>query len=312
MRPDISVVIPAHNEAARLVDSIRSMARARVAGARLEVVVADDASVDGTGDTLYDAWPDLSREGELEVLFSHLEERQGVARARNHAASLASADIVFVTDAHVRFSEGWDELVFRHVRADRIVAGVVTKSGTSFAGYGCSLIVPAMGTRWNRQRVTQPRRVQIAPCPATALRRDLFERLGGYDGGMLRYGSAEPEFSVRAWLHGAEVVLVPQIVVDHRFKPRSERDAFLSEMRVDMLHNSLRFGLLYASERSALQLLRYHALRFPDIYQTAMRAVNASDVWDRRAQLARELKRPFSWFVHHFDLKDQVGGDVLL
>jgi hypothetical protein len=39
--------------------------------------------------------------------------------------------------------------------------------------------------------------------------------------------------------------------------------------------------------------------------------VEASDVWSRREELSRSLPRSFDWFVQRFDLKDQVGGDIL-
>ena len=116
------------------------------------------------------------------------------------------------------------------------------------------------------------------------------------------YGAAEPEFSLRAWLSGAEVILVPQLVVEHRFKPPQERVAFVRGVREHMVGNSLRFGLLYTDEDGALQLLRYYALKFPQPVpagaggRRAQRRVAAA-----RADLEATLARPFSWFVEHFE-----------
>jgi GT2 family glycosyltransferase len=168
-----------------------------------------------------------------------------------------------------------------------------------------------MGTYWNRDVVPQPAPVQIAACPATALPRALFERLGGYDEGMRLYGAAEPEFSLRAWLHGAEVLLVPGLRIEHRFKPKRERQEFLGEVRPFMVHNSLRFGLLYLSEPACLQLLRYNARKFPNLFDAAIRMVEASDVWQRRATLEKRQQRSFAWFVRHFGLRDQAGEAIL-
>jgi glycosyltransferase involved in cell wall biosynthesis len=310
MRPDISVVMPAYNEGARLADTIDSIASSRATNARVEIVIADDQSDDDTEGCLRAAWPELSRHDGLDVHVSRLPERSGVPRARNHAARLAHADILFITDAHVRFPAGWDAMVHKHIRPDRILAGAVTESNTSFVGYGCRLVVPFMGTYWNKAPVRRPTAVQIAACPATVMSKDLFNRLGGFDEGMIMYGAAEPEFSLRAWLSGAEVIVVPQLLVEHRFKPQQERQAFVRSMREHMVCNSLRFGLLYSDEEGALQLLRYYALKFPNLFQQALAIVDGSDVWSRRAQLEAELKRPFSWFVDHFNLKDQAGGDI--
>jgi glycosyltransferase involved in cell wall biosynthesis len=310
MRPDISVVIPAYNEGARLPATIESIAATRSAGSTVEVIIADDASTDDTEAYLRAAWPDLSRHTGLHVHVSRLDERGGVPRARNHAAALASADILFITDAHVRFTPGWDDLVYRHAQEKRVIAGTVTEDNTKFAGYGCRLVVPFMGTYWNTQPADGPREVQIAACPATVMPRELFDALGGYDEGIHMYGCAEPELSVRAWLWGAEVMLVPELTVAHRFKPRDERAEFIRDMRPHMVRNGLRFGLLYSSEAGAMQLLRYYALKFPDLFAGALRDVQESDVWERRAQLEAMLPRDFSWFADHFGLKDQAGGEL--
>ncbi|MGO8882961.1 MAG: glycosyltransferase [Streptosporangiaceae bacterium] len=310
MRPDVSVLIPAHNEGPRLAATIDSLAAARTTKARLEIIIADDQSSDETADYLRAAWPELSRHERLDVHLSGLEERSGIPRTRNYAATLASADILFITDAHVRISAGWDELVYQHIRPDRILAGVVTEANTPFVGYGCRLVVPFMGTYWNKKAVERPTEVQVAACPATALTRELFNRIGGYDDGMIMYGAAEPEFSIRAWLSGAEIILLPGLRVEHRFKPPDERIAFIRGMREHMVANGLRFGLLYSDELGAMQLLRYYSLKFPNLFEKAVAKVADSDVWTRRSQLQETLTRPFSWFVDHFGLTDSLGGSL--
>ena len=310
MRPEISVLIPAHNEGPRLVETIRSISRARSTDARLEFVIADDQSTDDPEGHLRAAWPVLREEPGVEVKVRRLSERAGVPCARNHAASYATADILFHTDAHVRFREGWDRAVFGAIEADRILAGAIADPNSSFVGYGCRLVVPFMGTHWNQQHPEGFTDVEVASCAATALPRELFERLHGYDTGMLRYGAAEPEFSVRAWLYGAQILMLPQIVVEHRFKPPDERAAFLRSVREYMVHNGLRFGLLYSSELGALQLLRYYARKFPNLFASSIKRVSESDLWRRRAQIDHEQSRPFSWFVDHFRLKDHQGGEI--
>jgi glycosyltransferase involved in cell wall biosynthesis len=310
VKPDISVVIPAYNEGPRLAQTIESIAGSRTTNARVEIVIIDDASTDGTQHYLKAAWSGLSKLHRLDVHLCQLDVRGGVPRARNYGVGLATGELLFMTDAHVTFSTGWDETIQQKLRPDWILAGAVADTRTPFVGYGCHLVVPFMGTYWNDAMGTGIREVQIAACPATALTRELFDRIGGYDDGMKMYGAAEPEFSVRAWLTGAEIMLVPQLVVNHRFKPRTERVAFLRERRQNLVHNSLRFGLLYSSEAGAMQLLRYYAKKFPDHFAAAVSDVDKSDVWQRRDQLQQELKHDFPWYVEHFQLKDQAGGEI--
>src|SRR5207237_10221995 len=103
------------------------------------------------------------------------------------------------------------------------------------------------------------------------------------------YGGCEPAVRGRAWLSGAESLLVPQLLVQHVFKPQEQRAAFIREVRPSRVANGLRFGLLYASEEGALQLLRYYALKFPILFRQAFAAVGHSDLWERRARLQAEL-----------------------
>jgi glycosyltransferase involved in cell wall biosynthesis len=311
MQPDISFAIPARNEGPRLAETIHAIARARTTAARVEFVIADDASTDDTEGYLRAAAPELLREPRIDIKVARLDTRRGVPGARNHAASLASGEILFITDAHVRLSRGWDAAVFEHLRPNRIIAGTITEEHTPFVGYGCRLVVPFMGTYWNKEKVERPVAVQIAACPATALERRLFHEIGGYDPGMRIYGAAEPEFSVRAWLHGAQIMMVPQIQVQHRFKPKAERLEFLSEVRPFMVHNSIRFGLLYLSQAGSLQMLRYYSRKFPQVFQAAIQMVARSDVWRRRSVLQRRRRHGFEWFVRTFKLRNQIGGEIL-
>lgn len=309
--PDISVVIPARNEGARLAPTIQAISRARTTEARLEFVIVDDASTDDTVASLIAAVPELLHEPRVDIQMHRLDAQEGIYRARNHAAHFATADILFGTDAHVRFSVGWDELVLHHAAANRIVSGTTIQQGSPFRGYGCDLLIPFMGTSWNYGPVDGVAHVPVAPCHATVISRELFRRLGGYDSGMLVYGAGEPEFSIRAWTRGADVMVVSDLLVEHEFKTKSVLSDFISEVRPLWIHNSIRFGFLYLSELGCMQMLRYYSLQFPELFPAALQRVNESDVWERRAFLEGQQERSFEWLIDYFRMKDQAGGDIL-
>jgi glycosyltransferase involved in cell wall biosynthesis len=311
VRPEISVLIPAHNERSRIAPTIQSIARARTTDARLEFIVIDDASEDGCISNLISTVPQLLEEPGIEIRVCRLEERSGNYQARNQAAALASADIFFITDAHVKFSPGWDECVFNHIAPDRILAGTVTQEGTDFRGYGCDLLVPLMGTVWNRVPAEPEALVPVSVCSATVIPRELFHRLGGYDPDMILYGAGDPEFSIRAWLFGAEICALAALEVQHEFKPREEFSRFLESVRLYWVHNCIRFGLLYLSELGCMQMLRYHALAYPALFQSALDMVDRSNVWMRRAYLEKHRQHSFDWFVGRFALKNQIGGEII-
>lgn len=299
------MVVPARNEAPFLAGTLASLAATRETDLEVELVVVDDGSDDR----------DLGIEGfeaagcSLRVI--RLEEHAGVAAARNAGGFAASGDVLVMTDAHVRFVRGWDRIVTERLADDRtVLAGTVTSTYPPFRGYGCSLVIPWMGTRWNPAVPEGDRLVHVASSAATVLGRDLFHRVGGYDAGMVHYGGAEPEFSVRCWLSGARVVSVPELEVLHRFKPRKERVAFLKQVRPALVHNSLRFGLLYLNDAASLQMLRYYAMLFPDHAERALADIDRSDVWRRRAMLRRTLPRDFEWLKATLGLTDHAGGPI--
>jgi glycosyltransferase involved in cell wall biosynthesis len=311
VQPDISVVIPAHNEKSRLAPTIQSIARARTSGARVEFVIVDDDSTDGTVANFVSALPRLLDEPNIDIRIEGLDERSGDYHARNRGAAIASADILFMTDAHVEFSSGWDDLVLRRTRANRILAGTSVQKETMFRGYGCNLVIPSMDTTWNRQSGNGTKAVPIASCHAMILMRELFHNLGGYDTGMILDGGGEPEFSVRAWMRGAEIHSLAELEVSREFNTRDRFADFLYSIRHYWVHNILRFALLYLNELGCMQALQYYSRSFPQEFQAAFELVNHSDVWERRSWLEDNQLRSFDWFVGYFGIEDQAGRGMV-
>jgi glycosyltransferase involved in cell wall biosynthesis len=255
--------------------------------------------------------PDLGAfAGRVPVRIIRSDVHLGVGSARNLAVRYARGDVVFITDAHVRFSSAWDREVARLIRPKRILASTIRNPESSWRSFGCRLVVPHMGTHWNTSPPDSAPHVQIASSAGTVLERALFERIGGYDEGMLHYGGFEPEFSVRAWCSGAEIVLAPRIEIAHRFKLKHERVAFVASARVAIVHNCLRFGVVHLPEPMILEMVRLHASEFPDHIKAALLLLEQRGAWRRREELAESHAHGFGWFVDRFNLRDQVGQQI--
>jgi glycosyltransferase involved in cell wall biosynthesis len=301
----ISVIIPARNERKCLRDTVASIISTSGNRHPIEIIVVDDASSDGGCNDL--------RLSQSRVRLRVIREktRLGVGRARNRGAQDAEGDILFITDAHMIFPRNWAEIVVHNVQSNRILAATIADGASSWCGFGCSLVVPYMGTSWNVKRQRRQHAVQIASSAGTILERKLFYKIGGYDMGMITYGAAEPEFSLRGWLSGAEIRSVPELKLRHRFREVADTPRFLNRNRSILMHNNIRFGLLYLSRASSLQMLRHYAMKFPNNMRKALELIEASDVWERRALLQKSLAHDFAWFVDKFNLTDQIGLPIL-
>ncbi|MGW2188595.1 glycosyltransferase family 2 protein [Streptomyces sp. NPDC001719] len=302
--PGISVVLPARDEGDRVGETIASALDACTAPDDIEIVVVDDCSSPG-GRPQVSAGTDRRR-----VRIIRSDRHLGVGAARNLAARHARGRVLFVTDAHTRFSDGWDREVTRLVTPRRILSVTIRDQTSAWRGYGCRLVIPHMGTHWNSSTPGPAPHVHVASSAGTVIERALFARLGGYDEGMVHYSGFEPEFSVRAWRSGAEIVHTTDIEITHRFKPKEEVTAFLGVARTAIVHNCLRFGTAHLPESMILEMVRLHALEFPDHIREALVMLEERGAWRRREELTASLPYDFAWFVRRVGLLDQIDRPI--
>ena len=301
------MVIPTRHDTAALPATIGSFLAARTRGTRLEFVIVDDASPGGVDAATFEGLlrgpgPSAS----LTVL--RPPEHIGITRARNLGARHARAGRLFITDAHVKVEPGWDAVIAEYAGARRILAATIVSDQTGAPGFGASLQLPALTLRWNTEPGGDLAAVQVAASAGMVVDRELYWSVGGFDPGMILYGSAEAEFSVRAWLRGAEVLNLPGLIVRHRFRSAAERRLSLAANLHFVLHNRLRFALLYLPDEVALSVLREMAAHYPSrAVAQACDLVAASDVWRRRTTLRKHELFSFGWFSRKFGLEAQTG-----
>lgn len=309
-KPWISVIVPARNEGQQLADTVSSIVAGRSHAFPLQIVVVDDNSADGSCNALTGLYSWQRDRVRMNVI--RLRHWSGIPYARNAGADAALGDILFITDANVRFPAGWDLRIRDRMAPGRVLCATIADINSSFRGYGGTLHVPSMGFTWLSNSAAHGGYVPLSPCTGTILSTELFRRAGGYDTAMPVYGAAEPEFSVRLWLYGGEIVCVPDLVLQHRFRPAAERQPFLEAIRMVQIYNYMRFGLLYLDQARVTQMLQYYAATAPRLFEGAVRRVWAGDVWNRRALLQRTLPNRFDFFVRRFGLRDASGQLAVL
>lgn len=306
--PDISVVVPTRHDTAELPATLESFLEARSRDTRLEFVIVDDASPTGVDLAAFE--PLFGRRGQrasLTVL--RPADHVGITRARNIGARYARGGRLFITDSHVKVEPGWDALITEYATPGRVLAATIVNDQTGAPGFGASLLMPTLIFRWNSETSGDLSAVQVAASAGMAIDRELYWSIGGFDPGMLMYGSNEAEFSIRAWLRGAEVLNLPSLVVRHRFRSVGELQESLNANLHLVLHNRLRFALLYLPDDVALYVLRDMAAHYPGhVVARACGLVASSDVWRRRSMLRKHELFTFSWLARRFGLEVRIAG----
>lgn len=181
--PAVSVIIPARNERHFVGAALGSVLHQQYPLARLECVVVDNASHDGTSDVVREfaaSHPDLSC-----VLVS--EPTPGVGAAKNAGASVARGTVLIFLDADSRMAPDLTNVVAREYACGRLVASIRVVAD------GGGAIDRAFFRLMEFGKVRFGIRAQMLYCD-----REIFQRLAGFDV-KLRLGE-DVEFLKRARL----------------------------------------------------------------------------------------------------------------
>ncbi len=282
--PDISVVIVSLNE---------PLLRATVENLRAtlpvssEIIVVDDGSTDASTDSLPSGGPvRLVRTKDL-----------GVSKARNLGARVSRGRNLVFADAHVTAERGgWSPLL--ELLADPSVgaasATITDMVRSECAGIGLRLTGPDLAVEWICPEGTAPREVPLLAGCFWAMRRDVFERIGGFDEGMIRWGCEDTELSIRLWLMGYRVLSAPQVEVRHLFREEIPYPLEWSWIQ----HNKLRLSFLHFSDDRRRRVLG--ALRTAEGFDAGMALLAQGDVSARRAEFGARRIHPDQWFFEKF------------
>ena len=190
MESDTTVVIPARDAAASLPATLAPLEGA-------DVVVVDNGSRDATAA--------VARARGARVV---TEPRPSRARARNAGAAATDAPLLVFLDAGCVPSDGWLHAM-RRALADVALAGGAVELRTRPR--------PSRVERFDAEwRFRQERNVAEGWSVSANLgiRRELFDRLGGFDPSLLHAGE-DVDLCRRAAGVGARLVFVPEAVVSH-------------------------------------------------------------------------------------------------
>jgi mycofactocin system glycosyltransferase len=209
--PSVAIIIPSWNRAAQLCDCLRSLRELSYPGERLEVIVVDDHSTDGTAAFLEQA------AAELRLTALRNERRLGTARSRNRGAAATGADILAFTDSDCLVSPSWLSDLVPYL----CLPGVHAAGGTLRATNLCAAIgryEDVFAACWHGGQVREvafDSPVDYLPTANLLIRRATFGELGGFAD--LPYGD-DVDLCWRLLALGKRALAVPAGVVAHAYR----------------------------------------------------------------------------------------------
>ena len=287
----ISIVIPAHNEGENLVDTVRCVLE-NSDHPDLEVIVVDDGSTDGSGERVTSNFGSKSRVSVVPA------NGLGVAGARNLGAQAAAGQVLVFLDGHCYTPPGWMASLIAPLADPE--AGIVGPCFASLVrdegarGFGIRWKDASLEFEWLPQRGDAPYPVPLLPGGCQAVRRDVFERLGRYDGEMTRWGAEDQELSLRAWLMGYRVVVQPQATIYHLFRDRHPYQVQTAKI----IYNRLRMALMHFQRDRVARVMEHY--RNMSCFSECTIWLLESDVMDRREKLRAVRSRDDDWFFAQF------------
>lgn len=207
--PFVSVIVPCRNEARYIAECLTSILDTDHPAGRLEVLVADGRSDDGTREVI----ERVAREHPAVRLIDN--RRRITPAALNAAIRQARGDVIVRMDAHVVYPRDYiTRLVcaLEETGADNVggVIETLPEQGTPVArAIALGLSHPlGVGNSWFRIGARERRWVDTVPFGC--YRREVFARIGLFDEELAR--NQDEELNFRLLRAGGRILLVPDVV----------------------------------------------------------------------------------------------------
>lgn len=215
------MLVLSHNKREATLRCLASVARLRYRPR--EVVVVDNASTDGSADAVADTNPGVRLVRSTRNLGAAGGRNLGIRWVAEH---LPYAYLLFLDDDTVVDQRLADELVaglranpsagLATPKAFRTGApGIIASAGGMHVRLARASILDIGGGEPDRGQYDQPRTVDSCVGFAVLARREVIERVGGFDEGFNPYGWEEVDWSLRVRQAGYTIQYVPGAIAEH-------------------------------------------------------------------------------------------------
>lgn len=226
-----SIIICYYNEApSALLRTIHTVIERSPIHLLREIIVVDDFSSDEFSRNRIEP---LLNEPDL-VNFVRTTKREGLIRARLHGAKLAEGNVLIFLDSHVEANVGWLEPLLETIQKNRttIACPMIDLINAETLIYTPSPMVRgglnwALNFKWDSVPSDNLKSYDdfIKPIESPtmagglyAIDREFFNQIGTYDHGMDLWGGENVELSLRAWMCGGRILILPCSRMGHIFR----------------------------------------------------------------------------------------------
>lgn len=204
--PRVSVLMPVRNEAAYVARSLGAVLEQDYPSDRLQVLVADGMSTDGTREIVEEI---AARQPTVCLL-----DNPGLiaSTALNLATKAASGDVLVRVDGHCQIASDYISNCVRHLVKDG-VDGVGGSVDTIGENRSAEVIAIAMSSRFgvggSAFRTTSGKTMLADTIPFPAYTREIVETVGPYDESLVR--NQDDEYNYRIRKHGGRLLLAADV-----------------------------------------------------------------------------------------------------
>jgi glycosyltransferase involved in cell wall biosynthesis len=210
--PLVSVIMPVRNEADFLAESLGAVLTQDYLPDRMEVLIADGMSTDGTRDIVSDLATRYPR-CPITVL-----DNPGriVATGLNAALRVARGEIIIRIDGHCRIASDYVSRCVDHLRRDEVdgVGGSInTVAGTAVGRAIAGAMSSPFGVGGSAFRTIKGRTMLVDTVPFPAYSRHAIDMAGPFDEELVR--NQDDEYNYRLRKLGARILLAADIKSDY-------------------------------------------------------------------------------------------------
>ncbi|KAM4657515.1 polypeptide N-acetylgalactosaminyltransferase 15 isoform 1-T2 [Amazona ochrocephala] len=230
--PTASVIICFHDEAwSTLLRTVHSIMDTAPKASLKDIILVDDLSQQGPLKSALSEY--ISKLDGVKLIRSN--KRLGVIRGRMLGAARATGDVLIFMDSHCECQKGWLEPLLARLSSNRnsIVSPVIdvidwkTFQYYHSMGQHRGVFDWKLNFHWEpvpeheekvRQSPISPIRSPVVAGAVVAMDRHYFQNIGAYDSDMTTWGAENLELSIRTWLCGGSVEIIPCSRVGHVYR----------------------------------------------------------------------------------------------